>query len=111
MLLGAGADPNLTGMVPRRVSGGGEGSAGGWYGSTLGQNKGLLGSQPVVRACNVLFCREPDDHSAVDCDQRGSRGHRVSTGHVQRQPGHVGLPHPGDRRPEDQSLPGGTQTR
>ena len=26
----AGADPNLTGMVPQRVSGGGEGAAGGW---------------------------------------------------------------------------------
>ena len=30
VLLGAGADPNLTGIVPQRVSGGGEGSAGGW---------------------------------------------------------------------------------
>ena len=30
MLLGAGADPNLTGMVPQRVCGGGEGAAGGW---------------------------------------------------------------------------------
>ena len=28
MLLEAGADPNLTGMVPQRVSGGGEGAAG-----------------------------------------------------------------------------------
>ena len=26
MLLEAGADPNLTGMVPQRVSGGGEGA-------------------------------------------------------------------------------------
>ena len=26
----AGADPNLTGMVPQRVFGGGEGAAGGW---------------------------------------------------------------------------------
>ena len=43
VLLEAGADPNLTGMVPQRVSGGGEGAAGGWsqslphrYGSTEG---------------------------------------------------------------------------
>ena len=92
MLLEAGGDPNLTGMVP------------------LGQNKGLQGLQPKIRACNVLFCREPDDHSAADRGQRGSRGHRVSTRHVQRQPGHVRLPHPGDRRPEDQPLPGGSQT-
>ena len=30
VLLEAGADPNLTGMVPQKVPGGGEGAAGGW---------------------------------------------------------------------------------
>ena len=30
MLLEAGADPNLTDMVPKRVSGGGEGATRGW---------------------------------------------------------------------------------
>ena len=30
MLQEAGADPSLTGMVPQRVPGGGEGAAGGW---------------------------------------------------------------------------------
>ena len=30
VLLGVGADPNLTGIVPQRVSGGGEGAAGRW---------------------------------------------------------------------------------
>ena len=30
VLLEAGSDPNLTGMVPQKVSGVGEGAAGGW---------------------------------------------------------------------------------
>ena len=70
------------------------------------------------KVCNqksepVMFC-SAENLTITPLLIATSEGHVdivCSTRHVQRQPGHVRLPHPGDRRPEDQPLPGGSQTR
>ena len=117
VLLGAGADPNLTGMVPHSAK-------------TRNFERCSQKSEPVTfcfaenLTITPLLIATSEGHVDIVCqlamynanlDMSGFL--TLETGVQRISPFQVALKHgryspqPGDRRPEDQPLPGGSQTR